>query len=59
MKEPELNSENESPQEKRVGHSPAADFTDREELNQELREAITKMTGKNTGNNEVPGTSTE
>ena len=59
MKEPELNSENENPQEKGLGHSSAANYSDRAELEQELREAITKMTGKNKKNNEVPGTSTE
>ena len=59
MEEPELNSENENPQETRVGHAPAADFPDREKLERELREAITKITGKNKKNNEVPRTSTK
>lgn len=47
MKEPELNSENENPQEKKVGHSPAANYSYRDELEHELREAITKITGEN------------
>ena len=47
VEEPVLNSPREQSEEKGFGNSPNSKFNDREDLDNELREAINKMTGRN------------
>lgn len=59
MKKPELNSQEEHSKERASGHSPASHYTNGEELNQELREAIKVMTGKNKNSENTTTANTE
>ncbi len=51
MEEPESNFLKEQAEEKGIGSSPKSKFSDKEVLENELREAIRKMTGRGKGRN--------
>ena len=51
MEEPESNIPKEQAEEKGFVSSPKSEFNDREELDNELREVICKMTGRNKDRN--------
>lgn len=59
MKKPELNTQEEHSKGRASGNSSGPNYTDGEELNQELREAIKVMTGKNKNNENTTTTNTE